>query len=443
MSKLYSATVATPADWDAVIEAHCLPRETEAIEGISMTERFEDMTSEQIASLSEWYRENGTTILLDIQSPELCEHILGQREVNPATEAFNWTRGKGQEKVYVMLDNNQHNRIQTQSNLGDMNKEGLTFDVNQGYMALGPVGHVDAVGCVVSLAHRLKAPLIVYDDTGEFKGFQILVQIGVPPQLCAVFDRNAPKTGNDQEFMDRNQFTIEFMRSILDEKMPEDPMKVRNVLCKYLVTVQNNLWSRLHGTGYHPSKKQQPSKRQARKMQACFAPSEFASATEDQLQELIVKVYNRSVTDDGKKAHWSNYISVPMATCQIILASNADNGEWNDGDPIAVDFDLADTILTALGESSAEGNVGYSSFLREIGVVKKEPKKPAGLDRWIYWGFTSATAQILADEYDPSESYFPKVNKTLIKAVKDGKQSAPILGGYDCGPRVEDEGDED
>lgn len=451
-SKLFSQVVSTVAEWDEVIEAHCLPKDTKEIAGIPIDARFEDLTSEEIKTLSDWYVERGVTILLRLASEALALHILGAEEVNPAQARYNWVRGKKDEKKYLWLANNAHNRVQTASNLGSIDKEGLVYDVVNDYFAVGPNGHVDAVANVLSLAHRCKAPLLVLDETGDWHTIEIIVHIGMPPQLCAVLDRNAPKTGNDQEFMDRTQFTFEFMQAVLDESMPEDSEKLRNELAKNLVTVRNSLWSRLHGTGYHPSKAQQPSMRQARQLQACFDSSSVivvdedgeerrVDFNEDELQELLLRVWDASRTDDGKKALWASYMSVPMVACQIVLASNRDKGQWNPGDSVSIDWDVCKRILSALGSSSEQGSEGYSSYLREVAKVKAQPKKPTGMDRWVYWGFTAATSAMLDGSYNPDEKYFPAVTAKLTKALKDGKTSEPILGGYDCGIVSEEDDD--
>lgn len=449
MSKLYSQVVDTLDGWNEVIEKHCLPKDTAEICGIPVNARFEDLKPSQVAELSEWYEENGITVLLKITSEEMALGILGAEEVDPSNDRYNWVRGKT-EKTYYWLARNEHNRVQTAANLGTIDKEGLVYDVCHGFMALGPTGHVDALGDILSLAHRTKSPIIVLDETGDWKDVSILVQIGCPPQLCAIFDRNAPKKGNDQEFMDRTQFTEEFLVSILGEDQP-DWLKTRNTLAKNLVTVRNNLWSRLHGTGYHPSKRQQPSMREARSMQACFEKSEHASSVgnEDELQELLVRVHDASLTDDGKKKIWSDYITPPMAACMIVLASNAGNGQWNGKDGIRVDWTVAESILAALNESTTDGTVGFSSYLKEVAAIKSQPKKPSGLDKWVFWGFTRAVHALLEGEYSADEKYFPpelsannaRKGEQFITKVRKGEIAPPILGGYDCGPQSSNDDD--
>lgn len=430
----FANVVCDSASYDALIADHCLPPTETSVCGIGRHERFEDLTPDQIQQLNDYFAKNGSVVILRIESVGFALHVLGATEVDPAKDRYNLVRGTGKEKTYFWCEANQHNRILKSGNLGSITKEGLIYDMVNRYFGLGPVAHIDLWGWILSLQHRLIAWIKGYDETGgEMPPIDIITLVGMPPQLAATLDRGAPKTGADQEFIDRGQFTVEDLRTWL-EYVPEDTEKLRNELAGYLVTVRNNLYSRLNGHNYHPSKPQQPSTREARDLQRCFADDGKA------LERLIAEVWSRSLTEDGKKGLWVKHLPVPMVVTACILASNVDSSQWEPGTPIAIDSDIVEKILNGLGQCSDEGSEGYSSFLRECARVKKQPKKPSGLIRWVFWGFVEATVDLLNDSYNPDGSYFPSVTTTLVKRVKEGKDSWPIFGGLDCGP-VEDNED--
>ncbi|GIW60289.1 MAG: hypothetical protein KatS3mg087_1355 [Patescibacteria group bacterium] len=417
--------VSTPDEYDALLDRCCLGPNVKDIEGIDRDARFESLTPEDVKKLDNWFGENGCFVQLTISDLDMALHILGAREVDPTREPFNYVRGKRDERVYYFLSRNVHNRMLKPSNLGDLLKEGLRYDLANGYFVRGPLAQVDAWGTVSNLQHRLFAAIDVHDVTGEFPKFTVLTEVGYPPQLNAVNDRGQPKTGQDQEFIDRTQFTYDDLRKWV-EYMPENVDKVRNELTKILVTSRNNIWSRLHKTGYHPSKKNQPSTREALALQ-----QKFGNGGKD-LEKLITITWEASLSEDGKKTLWAKHISPAMAVTAIVLASNADN---DDDENLLIDFDLADKILHALRSSSEEGTEGYSKFIREIAAVKKQAKKPTGLDRWVFWGFTKSTMDILEKgELDPETQYFPSVTKKLIEDMRKGRISYPIFGGLDQGP---------
>ena len=421
------------AAYDAMVEAHCLPASVTEIAGVERHRRFESLTRDEISGLNAWFREHGECVLLSIDSIEFALHILGAKQVDPATEAYNLTRGSGKDKIYYWCHANQHNRIVKVGNLGTLTKEGLVFDLANGYWGLGPAAHIDAYAWLLSLQHRILALIEVLDEGVEVEPMQLLTIVGMPPQLSATLDRGAPKTKQDQEFLDRDMFTHEFLHARLE--YVENVEKLRNELAGYLVTVRNNVWSRLHGTGYHPSGTNSPSTRNALALQECF--EQYADG--DALQDLIVKVWQRSITEDGKKGLWVGQLSVPMVATAIVLASNTSSNAWEPGNPIAIDETIADTILAALGKCSDEGTEGYSSYVREIAKIKKQPKKPSGIERWVFWGLVKATTALLADEYDSSVAYFPSVTDALVKKLKKGTTTYPIFGGLDVGPKTMEE----
>jgi hypothetical protein len=422
--------VSTASEYDALIETHCLPATVTEIEGIARHARFETLTSAEIEKLNQWFLKHATVCVLRVDSIEFALHVLGAKEVEP-TEPYNLVRGSGKEKTYYWCEANSHNRILKTGNLGSLTKEGLMFDIANKFWGVGPVAHIDAFAWILSVQHRLIAYIRVYDELGgeNVPSIDLLTVVGMPPQLAATLDRGASKTKQDQEFIDREMFTFEFLAETL-EYVPENVEKLRNDLAGQLVTVRNNLWSRLHGTGYHPSGPNAPSTRQALALQACFGELTHGDA----LQELVAQCWARSVTEDGKKGLWAKYLPPPMVAAAIILASGKDGEQWSEGTTITIDPEVRDTILNALGTCSDEGNEGYSSYLREIAKIKKQPKKPTGLDRWVFWGLVSATVDLLAGEYNPETDYFPSVTPTLVKRLKEGKASYPIFGGIDCGP---------
>lgn len=423
--------------YDALIADHCLAASVAEVAGVPRHMRFEQLTSEQIARLNDWFFKNGTCVVLRLTGTALCLHILGAREVDPAKESFNLELGKGKEKVYYWCEANAHNRIVKQGNLGSLSKEGLIYDMVNSYYGLGPAAHIDCYGMILSLQHRCIAKIMVNLELGDDRGMEtpidIVTIVGMPPQLAATLDRGAPKTKQDQEFIDREMFTRTFLEESCGlEYVPENVEKLRNELAGYLVTVRNNLWSRLHGTGYHPSGKNSPSTRQALALQQCF--DDLGEG--DTLQRLIARVWARSMSEDGKKGLWVKQLSVPMIATAIVLASNEGADKWEVGSSIAVDDAITDTVLNALGVVSDEGNAGLSNYVREIAKVRKDPKKPSGLDRWIFWGLTATISDLLGEGVT-EQAYFPNVTKALEKAIKDGKKSYPIFGGMDIGPTKE------
>lgn len=428
------------ASYDAMVADHCLAASVTEIAGVPRHMRFEELTAKQIADLNDWFFKNGTFCWLRITSVEMALHILGAREVDPAKEPFNLERGKSKEKTYYWCETNAHNRMVKTGNLGNLTKEGLIYDMVNGYWGVGPTAHVDAYGWILSLQHRVIADIMASDEMGQFVGpIDILTVVGVPPQLAATLDRGAPKTKQDQEFIDREQFTVDFLQNDCGlEYVPENVEKLRNELAGYLVTVRHNLYSRFNGTGYHPSGKNSPSTRQALALQSCFE----TIGDGDTLQRLIARVWARSVTEEGKKGLWVKQLSVPMVATAIVLASNAGAEAWQDGTPIAIDESIADSVLDALGTVSDQGVEGLSSYVREVAKIRKQPKKPSGLDRWVFWGFTSAVSDLLKSEYNPDTSYFPAITANLEKAIKAGKKSYPIFGGMDQGPQAKETSDE-
>jgi len=428
--------------YDALIADHCLAASVADVAGVPRHMRFEQLTSEQIASLNEWFFRNGTCVVLRLTSTAMCLHVLGAREVDPAKESFNLELGKGKEKTYYWCEANAHNRIVKQGNLGSLSKEGLIYDMVNQYYGLGPAAHIDCYGMILSLQHRTIAKIMVNlelgDDAGTETPIDMVTIVGMPPQLAATLDRGAPKTKQDQEFIDREMFTREFLEESCGlEYVPENVEKLRNELAGYLVTVRNNLWSRLHGTGYHPSGKNSPSTRQALALQSCFDDV----GEGDSLQRLIARVWARSMTEDGKKGLWVKQLSVPMIATAIVLASNSEADKWEDGSAITIDETTADSVLNALGVVSDEGNAGLSNYVREVAKIRKMPKKPSGLERWIFWGFTATVSDLLGDGV-VEQAYFPVVNDTLLKRLKNGKASYPIFGGMDTGPQAAESSDE-
>lgn len=434
MSKF--VVVDSASAYDALLADHCLGANVDQIANVPRHKRFEELTSQEIDSLNQWFLTNGTVVVLRVSSVEFALHILGAEEVDPATSPYNLERGSGKDKTYYWCQANSHNRMVKTGNLGSITKEGLIYDMVNQYYGVGPVGHIDAWGWILSLQHRLIAYIKGSDELGEdLAPIDIVTVVGVPPQLAATLDRGAPKTKQDQEFIDREMFTLEFLTDHCDlEYVPENSEKLRNTLAGYLVTARNNLWSRLHGTGYHPSGTNSPSTRQALALQACFDNV----GDGDALQRLIVQVWDKSINEDGKAHPWSKHLSVPMVVTAIVLASNADSEPWEPGNPIKIDDNVQATVLDALGLISDEGAEGYSSYVREVAKVKKQPKKPSGIDRWVFWGLVGCTSDLLKGEYDPNAAYFPAVNDTLIKRIKNGKVSYPIFGGMDIGPKAKD-----
>lgn len=420
--------------YEALLADHCLPATTTEVAGVPRHARFEQLTPEQVGNLNEWFLANGQVVVLRITSCEFALHILGAREVDPAKEAYNLERGKGKDKTYYWCEANSHNRIVKTGNLGTLTKEGLIFDMVNRYYGVGPAAHIDCFGWILSLQHRLIAYILGSDELGEcLPPIELITIVGMPPQLAATLDRGAPKTKQDQEFIDREQFTLSFLQDSCGlEYVPENVEKLRNELAGYLVTVRNNLWSRLNGTGYHPSGKNSPSTRQALTLQQCF--DQIGDG--DSLQRLIARVWERSVNEEMKKGLWVKQLSIPMIATAIVLASNASSEPWDGSSPIAIDDDIAESILSALGTVSDEGTEGLSSYVREVARIRRQPKKPSGLDRWIFWGLVPAIVDTLAGEYDPNNSYFPSVNDTLVKRIKAGKVSYPIFGGMDAGPHA-------
>lgn len=425
------------ASYDAMIADHCLGQDVKEIAGVPRHMRFEELTAEQIAALNEWFFRNGTVCVLRINSVELALHILGAREVDPAKEPFNLERGKGKEKTYYWCETNAHNRMVKTGNLGNLTKEGLIYDMVNHYFGLGPCAHIDAYAWILSLQHRLIAYIQASDELGQnVDPIDLITIVSMPPQLAATLDRGAPKTKQDQEFIDREMFTAEFLANDCGlEYVPENVEKLRNELAGYLVTVRHNLYSRFHGTGYHPSGKNSPSTRQALALQTCFE----SVGDGDSLQRLIARVWARSVTEEGKKGLWVKQLSIPMVATAIVLASNAGSEAWQGTESIVIDETIADSVLDALGTVSDQGVEGLSSYVREVAKIRKQPKKPSGLDRWIFWGFTSAVSDLLKGEYNPDTAYFPVINANLEKAIKSGKKSYPIFGGMDCGPQAKQE----
>ena len=112
----------------------------------------------------------------------------------------------------------------------------------------------------------------------------------------------------------------------------------------------------------------------------------------------MFRVWARSVTEEGKKGLWVKQLSIPMVATAIVLASNAGAEAWEGSESVAIDETIADSVLDALGTVSDQGTEGLSSYVREVAKVGKQPKKPSGLDRWIFWGFTSATSDLLKGE---------------------------------------------
>lgn len=428
------AIVETAEQYDAILEQVCLG-ENETIKGIPRNKRFESLSPEEIETLNNWFLDNGVLVLLRIKDVETALHIKGAVEVDPTKSKWNYSRGSGKERKYYFCRRNVHNREIKRSNMGSLIKQGLKYDLANRYWGVGPVAHVDAYTIISSFQHRLDSAIAVHDETGVFPAFDCLVLVGLPPQLNATIDRGAAKDAKDQEFIDTTQFAPEDLAEWM-EYVPEDVVKFRGALSKTLVTVLNNLYSRFNGTGYHPSKPQQPSPRESIELRERFEGGRKA------LERLIVEVHERALTEDGKKAFWANYISPAMATVLIVLASNRDN---DDSDNILIDDDTKDQILAALGCSADEGEAGYSNYLRELAKMKKQAKKPQGLDRWVFWGLVSATSDLLEHgelvakiENEKGEeednNYFPNVTKGLQERIKKGKEAPPVFGGLDCGP---------
>lgn len=430
-------TINTASEYDAMLAATTIPP-SETVGGIERHARFETLDSSQIETLNEYCRENVRVARLVVSSPDMALHILGGAEVNP-TEPYNYVRGSGKTKQYYYCSANQHNRIVKPSNLGDLTKEGLVHDLIGGYWGLGPVAHIDCYGWILSLQHRLFAYIAAYDASGgEVAPLEVLTLFGIPPQLAATLDRGAPKTVVDQEFIDRGQFDREFVADVISDitgesYLPENYEKYRNLLSGILVTSRHNIYSRFRGTGYHPSKRQQPSVRQALALQADFTPLERG----DELQKLVVAVQLASITEEGKPSLWvgASPLTPPMVVTAIVLASNVDaTDRWEPGSPIRVNWEVADMVLRSLKLCSEAGDEGFSSLRRELAKAKAEPKKPTGFDRFVFWALVSAIDSLLKGEYDPTQKYYPTVNATLIKRLKDGKASYPLFGGYDDGP---------
>lgn len=424
--------VSTPAEYDAVLERVTVA-ESEAIEGVRRTARFEELLAPKVQSLGDWYKQNGELVLLRIDSLEMALHLKGATEVDPSKDAWNYKRGSGKDATYYWCSRNTHNRRINAANKGDLTKQGLIFDMVNQYFVPGPVGHIDAYGVISSLQHRIDAAIDVFDLTGTFPTIEIFTFVGLPPSLNATIDRGAPKDSKAQEFIDPERFTLEQLSEWM-EYLPDpdrlDLGKLRDTLTKTLVTVRNNLFSRMQGTGYHPAKRDQPSTRQALALEKSFVDGPEA------LFKLIVEVYEAEQTESGGRALWAKSIQPSMVVTAIVLASNADN---DDKSAIVIDEDIKSTILSALGVVSDDGHEGLSDFVREVARLRKQPKKPSGIERWVFWGLVHAVSDLLnsgslevADGKDCT-SYIPNVTDTLKKRIKNGKEGVPCFGGLDIG----------
>ena len=445
-------TIDNPNDYRAFIKANCLDESVTEIAGVPRHARFESLSSDDIARLNEWFQENGRLINLRLSTVEMCLAVLGATLVDPAKSVWNLSVGKGKETQYYDCEANRHNRLVKTGNLGNLSKEGLMHDIANGYWGYGPTGHIDAWGWVLNLQHRDISMIEALLETGgDCPPIDIFVMVNMPPQLAATIDRGASKTAADQEFIDQEQFSFDFVSSIITDETGEDYTpdnfgRFRNELAKSLVTVRNNVWSRLRGTGYHPSKAAQPSARQALALQSCFPAIEGG----DELQRLVVRCSIAAITESGSKAIWSKHITPPMLATALVLASNAEQDDsWQTDNPIDIDDSIVDTVLQAMSVVSDGGDDVVSRYLREIAKIKKQPKKPSGMDRWIFWGLVGVIQDLLLDEpvepeYDDDgkiveRKYFPSVTATMVKQLREKKLSYPLFGGYDCGPISKDD----
>jgi hypothetical protein len=423
----------TPAKYDSVLDNHCFGQDVPDLLGIPRTERFERLTPDQVQQLSSWTLENAGFYCIRISNPDMALHILGAKEVDPAKEGYNLVIGKGQSKVYYFAERNQHNRIMKPTNLGTISKEGLVYDIANNLFGVGPTAHIDCWGWILSLQHRLIAWLQAYDELGEeTPAINVLTLVGVPPQLAATLDRGAPKSGKDQEVIDVSRFPMALFESRC-EYLPDsfDLPKTRDVLSAWLVTVRNNLYSRFQGTGYHPSKSQSPSTRQAIALQDCFETIDDWDA----LQQLLVDIWSQTRTEDGKKRLWVDYFPPAMVGSLIVLLSNRDRGEWQEGDSIHIDPAMVKLVLSQLLSATDTGTNLISRLMSELGKVKARPKKPSPMDRWTFYGLVR-TFSLIINEEDTDGPLFPTEAEMKRVSRKKNPVKPPIFGGYDCGTRT-------
>lgn len=419
------AHIRTPEEYTAALTRHCLSDDVKDIGGIDRETRFERLFPEHVSLLSQYCLDNAGMYAIEIASPKMALHILGAREVDPAKEAYNLVLGKGADKVHYWCSKNEHNRMLKKTNLGTPEKEGIVFDISSGYFAVGPMAHIDSWGCILSLQHRLIAWLAAYGKDEKVSPITLLTLIGMPPQLAATLDRGASKTGRDQEFIDRSKFQRELILSEV-ETVPDDLdlVKVRNELSGFLFTARNNIWSRMNGTGYHPSKKAQPSTREALGMeQDQFAACEHGN----ELERLIVQCYWAMFAEDGTKRLWVKYFPLPMIVTAIVLASNR-NEDWSPGDKIVVDQEITEDVLGLLSKASDSGTDNFSRYVAEVAKIKAQAKKPSPMDRWTFYGLVTVLDSELSGE-DYEGNAFPTPAK-----MKKGKNPT-IFGGMDSGPR--------
>jgi hypothetical protein len=398
--------------------------------GIDVHKRGDLLDPSEVVKLNAWAATNMRSGWLDLNNVDVLKTLMRLVEVDPTQSPSLIKLG---EKHY-RSESNATNRLLVAARLGNETKPGYVFDMLRGIWVVADALIIDALAMVASAQHRITAALIAKTINPSIVLPLVPLTLGLPPQFVDFIDRGKTRTPQDREYRDTESFSPE----LLAESMPELPTgnalpKLRNKLNGVKVTVLNNLYARMNGNNYHPSKPQQPSEGRRIKLESLFDPKV--------VQSVIVKVYVASMGQDGKPLPWSKVFNPSMVACGLLLRSIADqeaSASLNDAIDrqealYNVDYDALDEYLEALRDSSGEPAVGpFGPALADLIKLKAGLKAKGGgmpNDPEVFGCLVRAIGQFDKDG----------LTSTVWLAARDRKKAEKAktwvtFGGPDVGP---------
>lgn len=333
--------------------------------GIPCNKRAALLTKEEYETLNAWTVKNVRCVLLEVNH-ETVEAIMGLEEVDPKKTPA-WL--KVGDKHYASTSN-KTNRKLVEARLGSDTQPGYTYDMVHGYWGMADAGVIVADGSIGSLQHRGAGFLRGETYNPNIGPFFIPLLLNIPPQFVDLIDRGKERSAKEREYRDDSNFTDELLESVLAElPVPTDLPNLRNQWSDTLVTVGNNIYCRCNGIDWHPPKRSLPTDRERLLVAERFNPSQ-------DLQKLILEVWQASLTPDGKKANWTKTFSNAMVVTAIVLWQNSHH---EDKEHLELNWSRIQDFLGALTGSSGENASGpLGNGLADIQKVSADLKKKTG-----------------------------------------------------------------
>jgi hypothetical protein len=358
--------------------------------------RAELLTAEETKILSEYVTKNVFFGFLEPNVPGLMQELIGLQEATPEDTIFATYGGKA-----YTAKRNANNRDKSAGRIGPATKDGTyTNLMARGLFATLPTDPlcVDWFGQGKSLQHRSDAfiaTLLANPDAQLPLAFFV---VGLPPQLGDWTDKAKNRTKKDDNKCDTTMIPVDWIQLVNLHvagltTAPANRSKERSECLIVQSKVSETVQRRFNGLDIYPTGAKQTTEEE-QKMLALFGEvtvekfdSEIVNMPEtdmNALSYLVCKVVASARTQSGKiDSLWAKtYFSPSVVASAIILASNDEtyienevSERFNPDDdltieqkaelrlqikaeivaptaPIRIDFQLADEVLTLLGQST-------------------------------------------------------------------------------------------